>query len=134
MFFFPERWSLPLILANDPNLGMNCPTLLFLHGMMFRNKNVIQELAQVSKAAITCDDWTSEAQDHYLTVTVHYTSNGHIKQKVLNTKAVYESQTGLIVADEINSILEEFQINNKVVAATVDNASNMDVALKTWSF
>lgn len=93
-------------------------------------QNVIQELAQVSKAAITCDGWTSVAQDHYLTVTVHYTSNGQIKQKVLNTKAVYESQTGLIVAEEIKSILEEFQINNKVVAATVDNASNMDVALK----
>lgn len=39
-------------------------------------------------------------------------------------------QTGLVVADEINCILEEFQINTKVVAATVDNASNMDVALK----
>ncbi|XP_072571804.1 zinc finger BED domain-containing protein 4-like [Paramormyrops kingsleyae] len=35
-----------------------------------------------------------------------------------------------MVADEINCILEEFQINTKVVAATVDNASNMDVALK----
>lgn len=93
-------------------------------------QHVIQELAQLNKAAITCDGWTSVAQDHYLTVTVHYTSEGHIKQKVLNTKAVYESQTGLVVADEINCILEEFQINTKVVAATVDNASNMDVALK----
>lgn len=34
------------------------------------------------------------------------------------------------MADEINCILEEFQINTEVVAATVDNASNMDVALK----
>ncbi len=56
-------------------------------------------------------------------------SEGHIKQKVLNTKAVYESQTGLVV-HEINCILEDFQINTKFVAATVDNASNMDVALK----
>ncbi|XP_028443439.1 zinc finger BED domain-containing protein 4-like [Perca flavescens] len=93
-------------------------------------QNVIQELAQVSKAAITCDGWTSVAQDHYLTVTVHYISHGHIKQKVLNTKAVYESQAGLVVADKIQGILEEFQINTKVVAATADNASNMDVALK----
>lgn len=34
------------------------------------------------------------------------------------------------MADKINSILREFQINTKVVAATVDNTSNMDVALK----
>jgi len=39
--------------------------------------------------------------------TVHYTSQGHIMQKVLNTKAVYESQTGLVVANEIESILED---------------------------
>ncbi|KAK9536025.1 hypothetical protein VZT92_005847 [Zoarces viviparus] len=97
-------------------------------------QNVMQELAQINKAAITCDGWTSVAQDHYLTVTVHYTSHGHIKQKVLNTKAVNESQTGLVVADEINSILVEFSLNAKVVAATVDNASNMDVALKTLKF
>jgi len=55
-------------------------------------------------------------------------------QKVLNTKAVYESQTGLVVANEIESILEEFSLNEKVGAATVDNASNMDVALKTLKF
>lgn len=91
-------------------------------------QNVIQELAQVSKAA--CDGWTSVAQDHYLTVTVNYTSESHIKQKVLNTKAVYESQTGLVMIDEINCILEKFQINAKTVAATEDNTSNMDVALK----
>lgn len=97
-------------------------------------QNVVQELAQVSKAAITCDGWTSVAQDHYLTMTVHYISHGHIKQKVLNTKAVYESQTGLVVAKEIDGILEEFQINRKVVAATVDNAANMDVALKSLKF
>ena len=97
-------------------------------------QNVIQELAQVKKAAITCDGWTSVAQDHYVTVTVHYTSHGVIKQKVLNTKAVYESQTGLVVADEITSILVEFSLKTKVVAATVDNASNMDVALKALKF
>lgn len=68
------------------------------------------------------------ADDHYL-VTVHYTSHGHIKQKVLNTKAEYESQAGLVVADEINGILEEFQINIQVVAA-----SNMHVALTNLKF
>lgn len=44
-------------------------------------QNVIQKLVQVSKAAITCDGWTSVAQDHYLTVTVHYTNEGHISKK-----------------------------------------------------
>ncbi|KAK0155324.1 Zinc finger BED domain-containing protein 1 [Merluccius polli] len=59
-------------------------------------QNVIQQLAQVSKIAITCDGWTSVAQDHYLTVTVHYMHKGSIQQKVLSTEVVYEAQTGLV--------------------------------------
>ncbi|CAM4485913.1 unnamed protein product [Leuciscus chuanchicus] len=92
------------------------------------------ELAQVSKIEITCDGWTSVAQDHYLTVTVHYIYKGSIQQKVLSTEAVYESQTGPVVAQEIHSILEEFKLTGKVIAATVDNAYNMDVALRNLKF
>lgn len=96
--------------------------------------NVIQELAQVSKIAITCDGWTSVAQDHYRKVTVHYIYKARIQQKVLSTEAVYESQTGPVVAQDIHSILEEFKLTGKVIAATVDNAYNMDVALRNVKF
>ncbi|XP_063745957.1 E3 SUMO-protein ligase ZBED1-like isoform X2 [Eleginops maclovinus] len=92
--------------------------------------NVISELKTVSKAAITADGWTSFCQDHYLTVTLHYVSNGQVKEKVLKTKAVYQSQTGSALAEEIDYILEEYGVREKVVAATVDNAANMDVAIK----
>lgn len=52
------------------------------------------------------------------------------EQKVLRTKAVYEAQTGEMVAVEIGEVLEEFGIAHKVVGITVDNASNMTVAAK----
>ena len=93
-------------------------------------QNVITELANVSKVAITSDGWTSLAQDHYITVTAHYSSQGKLHQKVLRTKAVYRAQTGETVAVEIVEVLEEFGITHKVVVMTVDNASNMDVAAK----
>nr|XP_054594715.1 zinc finger BED domain-containing protein 4-like [Nothobranchius furzeri]XP_054594718.1 zinc finger BED domain-containing protein 4-like [Nothobranchius furzeri] len=96
--------------------------------------NLIQKLAQVNKVAITCDGWTSVAQDHFLTVTVHYIYKGRMMQNVLSTEAVYESQTGLVVAKEISSVVEQFNLGQKVIAATVDNASNMDVALKNLNF
>ena len=92
--------------------------------------NLISELEQVSKVAITADGWTAVTQDHYLTVTVHYVWEGQLKEKVLNTRAVYQAQTGHAVAEEIDEILEEFKIQAKVVAATVDNAANMNVAAK----
>ncbi|KAJ4945829.1 hypothetical protein JOQ06_023507 [Pogonophryne albipinna] len=56
--------------------------------------NVISEIKDFPKLAITSDGWTSLSQDHYLTVTVHYTIQGILKQKVLHTRAVYKSQTG----------------------------------------
>ena len=84
----------------------------------------------VTNAGITADGWTSFSQDHYLTVTLHYVREGQSKEKVLKTKAVYQAQTGIAVAEEIEVILEEFGVKEKVVAATVDNAANMDVAVK----
>ncbi len=54
-----------------------------------------------------------------------------VKQKVLHTRAVYQSQTGEVAAEEISDILEKFEIKpSKIVAVTVDNAGNMDVAIK----
>ena len=93
-------------------------------------ENLQSTLKDVKKAAITADGWTSLAQDHYITVTVHFVKQGKIIGKVQRTKAVYEVQTGAVVAEEIKEILQEFSLSDKVVAATVDNAINMNVALK----
>lgn len=95
---------------------------------------MLSDLKDVKKAAITTDGWTSLAQDHYITVTVHYTKQGKIIGKVLKTQAVYEAQTGEVVAQEVEAILKEFGIWEKVVAATVDNAANMNVAMKKLQF
>ena len=92
--------------------------------------NIMSELCSVAKVAITSDGWTSLTQDHYITVTAHYVQQGQMRQKVLRTKAVYVAQTGPVVAEEISDILQEFGILEKVVAVTVDNAANMDVAIK----
>ena len=93
-------------------------------------QNVMTKLANVGKGAITSDGWTSLAQDHYITVTAHYSSQGKLHQNVLRTKAVFQAQTGETVAVEVGEVLEEFGIAHKVVVMTVDNASNMDVAAK----
>lgn len=64
-------------------------------------ENVKKELQDVRDVAVTADGWTSIAQDHYLTVSVHYVREGSMKEKVLHIRAVYTSQTGDIVAEEI---------------------------------
>ncbi|CAM4672887.1 unnamed protein product [Leuciscus chuanchicus] len=88
--------------------------------------NVISELKDVPKLAITSDGWTSLRQDHYLTVTVHYTSQGSVKQKILHTRAVYKSQTGEVVAEEISDILEEFEIDLSKIVAKIYKIASID--------
>ncbi|KAJ7998253.1 hypothetical protein DPEC_G00220710 [Dallia pectoralis] len=57
------------------------------------------------------------------------------KEKVQEIhRAVTKFVTGPVVAQEIHSILEEFKLTGKVIAATVDNAYNMDVALRNLTF
>ncbi|KAI7806319.1 putative zinc finger BED domain-containing protein 1-like [Triplophysa rosa] len=84
--------------------------------------NLIMELTTVGKVALTSDSWKSLSQDHYLTVTAHYILEGETRQKVLTTKAVYEAQTGPIVAEEISEVLQEFDIMDKIVAVTIHKA------------
>lgn len=93
-------------------------------------ERVQTELEETEHVALTCDGWTSVAQDHYITVTVHFAKGGQLQERVLHTKAVYEAQTGEFVAEEIRHIMAEFNIQGKVAALTVDNAANMGVAAR----
>lgn len=95
--------------------------------------NLKRKLQVVADVAVTADGWTSVAQDHYLTISVHYVKEGSMMENVLHTRAVYTSQTGEVIAEEIGEILDEFEIKHKVVAIIVDNAANMDVAVKKMS-
>lgn len=132
-FFFYRAMALAL---NEhykpPSRDDLCNTLILWYSV--EKANVIQELAMAKKVAITCDGWSILAQDHYVTVTVHYIHKGSMRVKVLSTKAVYEAQAGMVVAEEINEVLEEFRINDKIAAATVDNAGNKGVTLRNLKF
>lgn len=93
-------------------------------------KNLIGELRSADKVVITSDGWTSITMDDYITVKAHYITEGQLKEKVISTLAVYESQTGPVIAEEIGDVLQSFKIREKVVAMTVDNAANTDVAAR----
>lgn len=87
-------------------------------------QKLLAELASAEAVAITADHWTSLGGDHYLTVTAHFWT---LENKVIQTKALYESHTGEAISLEITECLISFGIKQKVVAITVDNAANMAV-------
>ncbi|XP_041654455.1 uncharacterized protein LOC121517021 [Cheilinus undulatus] len=97
-------------------------------------KSVIKELLQVSKAALTCDLWTSIYHDQYRTVSVHFIIKGQLMQKVLRTKQVYDTQADTAVAEQISTVLKEFGVERNVVAMTADNAFSIDRDIKKLKF
>jgi len=68
----------------------------------------------VKYVALTSDGWTSRVLDHYLTTTVSYIHAWELKTRVLSTKAVYTSQTGVAVSIEIDDVLNDFGVRDKV--------------------
>ncbi|XP_073693674.1 E3 SUMO-protein ligase ZBED1-like [Garra rufa] len=133
-FFIPREMTRALNPKYTPPSRDSLSNVLIPAWYNVEKANLITELTTVGKVALTSDSWTSLSQDHYLTVTAHYILEGETRQKVLTTKAVYEAQTGPVVAEEINEVLQEFGIMDKIVAVTVDNAANMDVAIKRLQF
>ncbi|XP_060903078.1 uncharacterized protein LOC132980771 [Labrus mixtus] len=97
-------------------------------------KSVIRELLHVSKAALTCDWWSSVNRDQYRTVSLHFITNGQMTHKVLRTNQVYDAQADTAVAEQVAAVLKEFGVGGKVVAMTVDNAFSVDRDIKKLKF
>mgnify|MGYP001554386879 CR=1 FL=1 len=77
------------------------------------------------------DGWSSRAVQGYETYTCHYVdSNFRLQSRVLGTREYSGSHTGEALASMLLDVLEEWQLQGKVVLVTVDNASNMTKALR----
>ena len=85
-----------------------------------------QKLAAVKWVALTADGWTSNSNDGYLTGTVHYVSDKmKMVSRVLSTWCVEVSHTSENLAKELQDLVNEWQLTDKIVAVVTDNASNI---------
>lgn len=76
--------------------------------------------------------WTSSInQDSFLSLTIHYVnSDWKLCNFLLDIIPFNISHSGINIASEIMQVLQEFNISNKVIALTTDNASVMLVCGK----
>ena len=95
-----------------------------------KHKVAVTKVQQVLQAAnyisITSDMWTSLANDAYISLTTHYTSDEWKMESVcLGTIPVFERHTGENISSWIEEILEKFGISaQKIVSFVHDNGSN----------
>ena len=108
-----------------------------LHDLYDNIKARLQaELWSVEYVALTTDHWTSHALDSYLGVTAHFVNQDwELVARVLTTKEVRERHTAVNVADDLRTVIEEWNLAPKVAGITTDNARNMvaAVALLPWA-
>lgn len=89
------------------------------------------ELQSSGAVSLTCDGWTSRATESFLTVICHFINkNWELCSKILQTDHFEGSHTGQKVGFELRTMMINWGISDKVEVITVDNASNMTVAVE----
>jgi hypothetical protein len=86
-------------------------------------------LQNVSHVSMTCDLWSFRANKSFLTVTCHFIDNDYkMRCTVLSTNKMDINHTSENIATEINLIIKDWDIVNKVVTIVTDNSSSMIIA------
>lgn len=99
-------------------------------------KSTLQaDLKMQESVALTCDFWTSNTTQSYITATVHYIDiNWILKHPVLATRRLLGHHTGENISSALDEIGKEFNIDGKLAGLTTDNASNMKKAAALLNF
>jgi len=120
-----------LVKKLNPRYDVPCRQTLkenFILEFNERRKHLMDEILQIkSKISLTTDIWTSDiSKECYLGITMHFINdNWEMKNFLLDLVPLHGSHTAALITSKILSILDEFKINDKVIALTTDNGSNM---------
>ena len=92
-------------------------------------------LSTTQYCSITTDIWTAKYQTRgYLSLTCHFIDNEWtLRSIVLTTVAFTTDHTGDDISDTLSELMDQWNITDKVVASTTDNASNIIKAMRNLS-
>jgi hypothetical protein len=90
---------------------------------------LLKLLEETNYLSITTDLWSSGSNKSYITVTGHFIHEFKFHSVVLATEEIKTSHTGENISKAISTVLEKFNITDKVVTAVTDNGSNMKKAI-----
>ena len=97
-------------------------------------KSVQDQLELVKSVCITVDIWSDRRMRAFISVTAHYTACNDsslpaLKSSLLCCDRVIGSHTGEKIAAQLESILDGYEIKQKVDFVITDNAANMRKAM-----
>lgn len=81
----------------------------------------------LQKFSFTLDIWTSPSQDPFLCATLHFIDqNWVLKSQVIAFRYIPGRHSGVNMALVLEEIVNEYQIKERILTVTMDNASNND--------
>lgn len=83
-------------------------------------KKILQDVEHIS---LTSDIWMSDSNKSFVSVTAHFIQESKLRSIVICTSEIGETHTAENIANVIRQILDEWQINSKIVTIVTDNAA-----------
>jgi hypothetical protein len=85
-----------------------------------------------SSVSLTSYIWSANAKEDYISVVAHFMSAGwELQKRVVGFRLTEVKHSGENIAERIASVVEEFDLIDKVFAITLDNASSNFKAMKS---
>jgi hypothetical protein len=93
--------------------------------------NIKEVIKDAMSVTITTDCWTSRNVEGFIAVTSHFiTTTFETKSVILETNSYNANYTSANLAAELNRIITEWNLENKIRLAVSDNAANIKKAIK----
>ncbi len=90
-----------------------------------------EELAKTEWISLTSDIWTSVTSTPFLALTAHFLDkNLRLSSKLIGCIKFGERHSSVNIKDKVKDLLEQYEVQGKIVSCTTDNASNMVKAIR----
>ncbi|XP_064456888.1 zinc finger BED domain-containing protein 6-like [Ornithodoros turicata] len=94
-------------------------------------EQVRMHLRSATAVCLTTDGWTSMTNESYIGLTAHFIDeNCEMKSYLLDCFSYNERHTAENIASELQRVVTEWDIQNKICAAVSDSAANVTAAIR----
>ncbi|EED11521.1 conserved hypothetical protein [Talaromyces stipitatus ATCC 10500] len=99
-----------------------------------RQKSLLQKLSQGAKLSIALDCWTSPFRQSFMAVTGYFLDvDWNYREILLGFEPLSGSHTGAYLSTVLQQVLEEHQIEARILTVTTDNAANNSTLMNSLS-
>lgn len=90
-----------------------------------------EDLSEAKAVTLTTDCWTSRNNESFMAITAHFINNCfELQNKLLDCSTLDKSHTSENLANEIQRVIQEWNLETKVIMVISDNAANIKKAVK----